>query len=395
MTNNPVRPFGFARDEFSLDRTWTFLNHGSFGAVPRGIRTAQDRWRDELEAQPVAFLARRYWSEVDRARQAVAPFLGARPADTVFVHNATAGVQAVVGSLELEAGDQLVTTSHRYDAVHRCLTHAADKVGAQVVEVDPGHCPTETSFADAILAVVTPRTRLCVVDAITSPTALVLPIQETVRRLREGGVPVLVDGAHAAGQIDVDLGILGADYWVGNLHKWMCSPRGCAVLVARADHHDSLRPAITSHGHKLGLHMEFDWPGTFDPSPWLTAPAAIQQHLDWGGPLLRQAHRRLVSHYRQRLHETLGLPEPVPPGQLWSGSMAAVPIGLPTAARFEAQAWLAERRIEVPMVPFEGQIWVRVSAFAAYNTEADIEPLIDVLPELQAAFPRTYRSQGC
>ena len=132
--------------------------------------------------------------------------------------------------------------------------------------------------------------------------------------------------------------------------------------------------------------MEFDWPGTFDPSAWLSAPAAIQQHLDWGGPELRAAHHALVTHYRQRLHEALGLPEPVNAGPLWSGAMAAVPIGLPIEARFPAQAWLAERRIEVPMVPFQGQIWARVSAFAAYNTKADIEPLIDVLPALRAEF---------
>jgi len=385
-SNRSHKAFGFARDQFSLDSSWTFLNHGSFGAIPRRVRAAQARWRDEVEAQPVAFLARRWWSEVDQARQAVAPFLGARPEDTVFVQNATAGVQAVVGSLQLESGDQLLTTSHRYDAVHRCLLHAASRAGAEVIEVDPGLSPTEDSLLELIVGAVSPRTRLCVLDAITSPTALVLPIEPTVHTLRSRGVPVLVDGAHAAGQVDVDLGRLDADYWVGNLHKWICSPRGCAVLVAQEVHHDTLRPAITSHGHRQGLHMEFDWPGTFDPSAWLSAPEAIAQHIDWGGRTLRRAHHQLVEHYRQRLCEALQLSVPRPPGDLWSGAMAAVPIGLPVDARFAAQDWLATRRIEAPMVPFEGQIWVRVSAFAAYNTPDDIEPLVEALPALQAAF---------
>ena len=384
MDRTPIQP-GFARDQFQLDGRWTFLNHGSFGAVPASVRAAQSRWRDRVEAQPVAFLARAWWELVQEARPPVAALLGTRPRDIAFVANATAGVQAVVGSLSLDAGDTLVTTTHRYDAVQRILTRS----GARVVEVDPGVDPTEDTLTDAILAACTPRTRLVVLDAVTSPTARVLPLRRVVEELRTRGVRVLVDGAHAPGQLEVDLDTLRPDYWVGNLHKWVCAPRGAAVLYVAPAHQSSIRPAVTSHGHGLGFHAEFDWPGTFDPSAWLSAPAAVAQHLAWGGPALRAAHRALAGHYRDRLTHALELTPAAPPGSPHDCAMVAVPLGVPCTGRIAAQAWLAERWVEAPLVAWGGQTWLRVSAFAAYNTPEDIEPLVALLPQL-----RTFLRQG-
>ena len=380
--HSPARPFGFARDQFLLDPTWTFLNHGSFGAVPATVRAAQAAWRAEVEAQPVAFLARRWWSLVDRARQPIAEFLGAPPDHIAFVSNATAGVQAVVRSTELTAGDRVVTTCHRYDAVQRILRHATDARGAEVVEVDPGRHPSAAALAASVLAACSERTRLVVVDAITSPTAEVFALDPLVSELRSRGIPVLVDGAHAPGLIDINLAALGADYWVGNLHKWTCAPRGTAVLYVAPRHHDRIRAPITSHGHGLGFHAEFDWTGTFDPTGWLSAPTAIEQHAAWGGPELRLSHRLLAAHYRSRLRAALGRPSTADDTGLPACAMVVEALGVPDTHIQAGQAWLAAQRVEAPLIPWRGQTLIRVSAFAAYNRPEDVEGLVACLPGL-------------
>ncbi len=378
------RPAGFAREEFSLDPSWTFLNHGSYGAVPRSVQHAQERWRTQMERQPVAFLARDWWERVESAREEVAPFLGTTPPHIAFVANATAGMQAVIRSFDWNAGDTIVTTNHRYDAVHRILQFAMDRARGQVLEVDPSASPTVASLRNAVLSACTPRTRMVVLDAITSPTARRLPVRQIIGDLRERDIVVVVDGAHAPGQIDVELDSMGADFWVGNLHKWTCAPRGTAVLYAARQHHGMIRAPITSHGHGLGFHAEFDWTGTFDPTPWLAAPAAIAQHAAWGGADLRAAHRLLAGHYRDRLHAALELPCPALPGTPHDLAMVAVPLGVPDTHARAAQRWLAARRVEAPIIPWRGETWVRASAFSAYNTTEDIEALIELLPELRS-----------
>jgi isopenicillin-N epimerase len=382
LSESPLVP-GFARADFMLDPRWTFLNHGSFGAVPRSVREEQARWMHDLERQPVAFLARRWWPLVAEAREAVARFLGTRPEDTAFVTNATAGVQAVVRSIDWQSGDTVVTTNHRYDAVHRILAFAMERCGGHVVQVDPGASPTAESLQQSILAAVNPSTRLVVLDAITSPTARAMPLDSLIGELQDRGHLVLVDGAHAPGQLEVQPAASAADFWVGNLHKWICAPRGAGVLVAREGHHSWLHAPITSHGHGLGLHAEFDWTGTFDPSAWLSAPRAIQQHLDWGGASLRFAHQQLAGRFRDQLCEALAVDTGQPPGSPHSLAMFAISLGVPDTHWRSGQALLAEHRIEAPLTAWRGETWLRVSAFAAYNTPADITPLVDILPELQ------------
>ena len=381
--DHPPRAPGFDRMAFALDRRWVFLNHGSFGAVPVRVRDVQARWRAELEAQPVRFLARRWWTLVAEAREPVARFLGARPDDIAFISNATAGVQAVVRSQPFDTGDSIVTTNHRYDAVHRILLHATQRVGGRLVEVDAGTDPSAADLEDAVLAACDASTRLVVLDSVTSSTARVLPLDRVVPALRDRGIRVLVDGAHAPGLVDVDLTALGADYWVGNLHKWLCAPRGTAVLHVDPAHHTTIRAPITSHGHGQGFHAEFDWTGTFDPSAWLSAPAAIDQHIAWGGARFRQEHRVLAGHYRDRLCSALGIRSGYPPCSPHPIAMVSLPLGVPAAYVREGQNWLAERYIEAPLFNWGGEVWIRVSAFAAYNTIGDIEALVPILSNLR------------
>ncbi len=381
---------GFARSSFVLDPAWTFLNHGSFGAMPGPIREAWARWRDTIESQPVAFLGRMWWDAVANARSEAATFLGARPSDVVFVQNATSGVQAVVNSIRLAPGDELLTTSHRYDAVRKILERHAHHHGAAVVELPLGTEDGSNNVGAALVKqlanAITSRTRLVVVDAITSPSALVLPVEEVVAIARSAGVPVLVDGAHAPGHLDVNLQELGADYWVGNLHKWICAPRGTAVLFVDEQHQNDVSPVVTSHGYGMGFQLAFDWPGTFDASAWLTTPAALALHDAWGGPDLRASNLALARHYRARLFQTLGLPLPATPPASWDCAMVTVPLGRAPGQHQAVQAWLADQRIEAPIIPHDGQLFVRVSAFAPFNTEDDIEHLCARLPELLRTF---------
>jgi isopenicillin-N epimerase len=356
---------------FLLDRDVTFLNHGSFGATPAPVRAAQDAWRAELEREPVDFLARRLPALLDAARAEAAGLVRADPGCLAFVPNATTGVNAVIDSLPLAPGDEILTTDHRYEAVRNALERRARRHGARVVEAP---LPYPEICEDAVVASVTaafsPRTRLLVVDSITSPTALVLPVARLVDAARTRGVPVLVDGAHAPGHIDVDLGALGADWWVGNLHKWICAPKGAALLWAHPDRAAGLEAPVTSHGWGQGLHAEFDWPGTHDPSARLASAEAVRWWRAQGGPALAARHQALACAARPVLAEAAGLDLPPPPPASMQGAMHTLPLdGVPAERAPELwNALFAEHRIEVPVLPWGGRTWLRYSAFALYNS---------------------------
>lgn len=353
---------------FLLDPTVTFLNHGSFGATPAPVRARQAAWRDEMEREPVDFLARRLPLLLAEARAALAPFVGARADDLAFVQNATTGANAVIDSVALRPGDELLTTDHRYDAVRNAMEARARRAGARVVEAAlPFPGIDADTVVDAVAAAITPRTRLLVVDWITSPTALVLPVRRLVKLAQERGVPVLVDGAHAPGQVRVDLDALGADWWVGNLHKWTCAPKGAALLWARADRHEALRAPVTSHGWGAGLQAELEWPGTFDPTAWLAAPEAVRWH---GGQALMDANRALAAAALPVVADSSGLDLPPPPPEAMRGAMHAFPLDGVPAERF-AELWntlFEVHRVEVPILAWQGRVWCRYSAMSRYNT---------------------------
>jgi isopenicillin-N epimerase len=382
----------------------TFLNHGSFGACPAPVLDRQRELADELEAGPVAFLDTTFEDRLDAARWAVAEFLNADPEDLVFVPNATTGVSAVLRSLHFEPGDQLLTIDHEYNATLNALAEVARASGAEVViarlplEIESGE-----QVLAAILEAVTPRTRLALVSHITSPTATILPIEEIIRELDARGVDTLVDGAHAPGQVPVDLRGLGAAYWTGNGHKWLCGPKGSAVLHVRADRGDRIHALTMSHGlndprpDRPRLWNEFDWTGTGDPTPALALPTAIdvigRLHLN-GWPGVMAANHDLAIEGRRRIAEALGVTPRIPAAL--HGSMAIVPLLIPTTAATAATALalkaalMDEDRIEVPITAFpvpaarlrQGDepvaLAVRISA-QRYNEASDYERLAEAL----------------
>jgi isopenicillin-N epimerase len=384
-----------------LDPTVTFLNHGSFGACPEPVLAAQRDLRDRLERQPVAFLDRDLPALLAAVRERLGAFLGADSEGLAFVPNATTGVNAVLQSLRFAPGDELLTTDHEYNATLNALAAVADRDGARVVMASlPFPSAGAAEVEAAILARVTARTRLALISHVTSPTALVLPIDRLVSALDARGVDTLVDGAHAPGMVPLRLDDLGAAYYTGNGHKWLCAPKGAAFLWVRADRRDRIRPPIVSHGandpwtERSRFRAEFDWLGTTDPTPALTMPAAI----DWmaardpgGWPAVMAANRALAIHARDAIASALRVPAPAPDAMI--GSMAAVP--LPGVAGDAAAAALHdmlidEHRIEVaiPTWPVRGAridpndppslALVRVSA-QAYVEPADVDRLAGAL----------------
>jgi len=375
------------REHWALDPGVVFLNHGSFGATPRAALAEQDRIRTQMEREPVRFFVYELEPLWDAARVEVAGFVGARPADLVFVRNATEGVNGVLRSLALNPGDQLLTTSHAYGACRNALTYVAAAAGAEVVVADvPFPIGSPEDAVEAVLSAVTPRTRLALVDHVTSPTGMVLPIERLVRELDARGVDCLVDGAHGPGMVALDLGALGAAYYVANFHKWTCAPKGAGMLHVRADRQAGLHPAVISHGFattrgRSRFHEEWDWVGTDDPTPMLCVPFALRYLaglVDGGWPQIRARNTALVARGREILCAELGVAPPCPAEML--GSLAAVPLpdgdeAPPSSALYAdplQRRLLEEHGVEVPIVPWPAppRRWVRLSAHL-HNEEED------------------------
>jgi isopenicillin-N epimerase len=379
-----------------LDPSVTFLNHGSFGACPEAVLATQAEWRDRMEREPVLFLGRQLEGLLEAARAQVGAFIGADPDDLAFVTNATTGVNTVLRSLAFAPGDELLTTDHEYNATLNALAEVARRDGARVVIAGiPFPLREADEVVDGIIAAVTPRTRIALVSHVTSPTGLVLPIADIVRELGARGIDTIVDAAHAPGMVPVDVTSLGAAYWTGTAHKWLCAPKGAAVLHVRRDRQAGIRPLIISHGAndprpgRSRFRLEFDWTGTLDPTAWLTLPAAIDlvgRLMPGGWPAVMEANRSLALAGRDVLCNLLAIEPPVPDAMI--GSLAAVPLPIERddAVAAELQRLLFdEDRIEVPVsgwpVPAARSpgggpfgVTVRISA-QLYNTLEDVERL--------------------
>jgi isopenicillin-N epimerase len=361
---------------WGLDPEIRFLNHGSFGSVPEPVRLSARRWRDLVERHPIDMLARQLPGLLADARRRVSEFLGSRPECTGFVTNATAGCNAALAAIDWRPGDRVLFLNHGYNAVRQCIHHHAVARGALIDIVDiPWPVASSASVVSRIMGAVVARTRLVVVDQVTSPTALVLPVTEIVRRAHAAGAMTLVDGAHAPGMIPLDVGSIGADWWCGNLHKWCYAPKGCAALVVAEQHRDRTHPPVVSHHLGRSFAEEFDWQGTFDPSPWLCAADAIDFTCTAAGGTLRERNRQLARWAHDMLCARLGEASLVEQdADALLGSMACVRVPDALRRRFSSasdmQAWLyAEHRIEIPVIDFGG--WhVRLSA-APYNTPDD------------------------
>ena len=351
-------------NEWSFDPDWVTVNNGSFGACPRTVRAAQARWRERFERQPTRFLHREFPALLREAAASVASFLGARPEDLAFVGNATEGCNAVLRSLPLREGDEIVLFDQAYGAVRRTASFVAANAGARLVDVAlPFPEAPPGLVLERLAAAITGRTVLAILDHITSPGALVLPLAAMVRACRARGVRVLVDGAHAPGQIPVDLASIGADWYAANLHKWLFAPAGTAILHARADAQAGLHPTSISHGVGQGFLAEFDWTGTRDVSGWLAAPEAIELHRQLGGPSLMARNAALVREGGAILAASLGTE--LAPGCEPGGAMALVRLPV-TGSALAWRARLIEARIDAPVVALAEALWVRISA-QAYN----------------------------
>ena len=318
---------------WALDPEVTFLNHGSYGACPTEVLAVQREWRDRLERQPVRFLSRELDGHLAEVRRAVGAFVGADPDDLGLIANATGGVNAVVRSLRFEPGDEILMTDHEYNAILNVARHVAARDGARVVVARlPFPAASEDDVVERILAAATDRTRLAIVSHVTSPTALVFPIERIVRALDARGIDTLVDGAHAPGMVPLDLDALGAAYYAANLHKWVCAPKGAAFLHVRRDRQASVRPATISHGanapetRKARFRSEFDWQGTLDPTAWLAVPAALETiggMVEGGWPAVMARNRELAVEAGRAVAGVTGTT--MPPESM-VGSMVALPL---------------------------------------------------------------------
>jgi isopenicillin-N epimerase len=380
------------RARWRLEPGMTFLNHGSFGASPLAVMEAQRALQEQMERQPLRFFLREYGQLLDNARVVLARFVGADPEGLVFVNNATQGVGAAVRSAGLQAGDEVLILDHAYNACRNLVLEEAARAGARVVVasipaplLDPGVA------VEAVLGAVTARTKLALLDHITSPTALVLPVEALVPALEARGVATVVDGAHAPGQVALSLEALGASWYVANCHKWLCAPKGAAFVSVRADRRAQTRPLSIGHGATAAgrsrLWNEFDWIGTQDYSAWLCVPAAIahvEGLVEGGWPAIMARNRALARRAAQKLEAALGCA--CLSGPQTAGSMATLPLPLAPlepATRLLQTEGLQDRlwerhRVEVPVFRWNGARYLRVSLHV-YNHEGEIDALIAAL----------------
>jgi len=387
-------------DRWDLDPQVVFLNHGSFGACPHAVLQYQSELRARLELQPVDFFVRRYYPLLDEARHTLADFLGADAGGLTFVPNATTGVNCVLRSMDLERGDELLISDHAYNACRNVIDYVAERAGAKVVVVPiPFPVTGDDEIVTAVMDRVTARTQLLFIDHVTSATGLVLPLTRIVKDLAARGIDTLVDGAHAPGMLPLDLDGLGAAYYTGNCHKWICAPKGSGFLWVREDLREQVRPATISHGANMPetdrsrFRHEFDWIGTTDPTAWLAVPEALRVMdgmLPGGWTEVMQTNRELVRRARAMLANRLGLELPCPDSMI--GSIASLhltegPTNPPSPLYedpLQVRLW-EKNRIEVPIGPFPEppQRILRISA-QLYNGMGDYEILADALArELQ------------
>ncbi len=394
-----MNEFVDARQHWHLDPEVDFFNHGSFGATPKCVLQVQRQFQDDLEREPIRFLAieRELAPKIDAVRSVVARLVNANQRDIAFVRSATDGVNAVLRSFPFHSGDEIVITNHGYNACSNAARFAAERAGVKVrTAILPFPLKHSGEIVDAITAKFSAATRLLLIDHVTSPTALILPLVEMIDEVHARGIRVLVDGAHAPGMVEVDLNGLEADYYTANHHKWLCAPKVSGFLWVRPEFQNEVRPTIISHGAnrprpgRSRFLSEFDWTGTFDPTPLLAVPAAIEFLAQLSGGEDRYDIRR----HMRRIHELtlrgrdcllgrLGIEPPAPEEML--GAMVTLP--LPAAANpdparvdFLQTRLFDHYRIELPIFnePNLNIRCLRVSV-QAYNHLDQFERLADAL----------------
>lgn len=379
--------------EWPLDPHITYLNHGTVGVTPNRVLAAQQALRDAIERQPSRFMLRELTAHragralndaplMRQAAQTVAEFLGARGDDVVFVDNITTGANAVLRSFAFEAGDEILVSDYGYGGVTRAAIFAAREHDATVRTVTmPYPVRRASDLVDAFVSGIGPRTRLAIVDHISATTALVLPVAEIAAACRARGVAVLIDGAHAPGAIAVDIPALGGDWYAANLHKWMWTPRSSGILWATPARQSTLKPAVISWGLDQGFTAEFDEPGTRDPTPHLSAPAAIDLMEEWGVTAIRTYNHDLAWSAAQRLAGAWQVPVETPESLI--GTMVTIPLPASLGATHDdavrvRDTLLYRDHVEAPVSAIHGRLHVRVSA-QVYNDLSDIDRLANAV----------------
>ena len=369
----------------------TYLNHGSFGPSPRVVQVARQRWTEELERNPMEFFVRRQEALLDEASCALGKFVGTRPDNLAFVPNATVAMNIVAENTQLEAGDEVLLNDHEYGAVIRIWGSHCKRVGAKTVLARlPMGETTDDARVDAIFARVTPRTRMIVISHVTSPTALILPVEKVCRRAQSLGIPVCIDGPHAVAMLPLALDALGCDYYCASLHKWLSAPFGSGFLYAKPRHKSGMKPAIISWGRSLsGLASrwvdEFHWSGTQDSAAYLAVPEAIRFLESVGLPRFREQCHRLAQYAGQQLTERF---EAIPLAQDYEfGTMLTLELpclvrtpqqpGTPPALQLRLAN---EFKIEIPIVEWQDRMHIRVSCHL-YNSVEQIDHFVNVLAQ--------------
>lgn len=377
--------FGLRR-HFLLDPSVTFLNHGSFGATPRPVFRAYQRWQRELERQPVEFLGRRFTDLMLTARQSLADILGTDANNLVYTTNVTESLNIVAHSLSLGPGDEVLSTDHEYGALDRTWRFLAKERGyAYINQPIPVPLTTSQAFLAALWKGVTLRTRVIFLSHITSPTALIFPVEQVIRRARQAGIMTIVDGAHAPGQIPLQLDVMGADFYIGNLHKWLCAPKGAGFLYARPEVQHLLKPLVVSWGYEAEIpgpskfvdHHE--WTGTRDIAVFLSVPAAIEYQREHDWEKVRRTCHELVRDAQERICVMSGL-HPLSDDS-WFMQFATAPLPDTTDLVALKTRLYDEYHIEIPLILWNGRKLIRVSV-QGYNTRRDVEKLFDALGEL-------------
>lgn len=379
------------KDEWSLPTDVTYLNHGSFGPAPKLVRQALQAWTECLQRQPMDFFLRQMEPALDAATERLAEFVGADAGDLVFVDNATAGMNIVAASVPLSPGDEILLTDHEYGAVVRLWRKVCQRSGANlVVQKLPQPLIDAEEIAAEFLKGVTDRTRLVVVSHVTSPTAVILPVDAFCREARRRGIPICIDGPHALAMLPIDLNRLGCDFYTASCHKWLCAPFGTGFLYVAKRHQQQIEPAVVSWGGSVAgrpksWQDEFNWIGTRDPSGFLSVPAAIEFLDSCGVDMFRRETHTLAQYARERIVELTGLEPLVPDSPNSYGSMIALPLppgeDPPPKPGYrdplQDRLW-DEYRIEVPIVHWHDRRFVRVSCHL-YNDREDVDRLVEAL----------------
>jgi isopenicillin-N epimerase len=371
------------RAEWLLDPDISFLNHGSYGAVPRTVLDEQRRLQERMERNPTEFLALELSQALRTSADRLATFVKGDGSDLAFIENATAGCNMVLGSFRLSPGDEILLTDHGYPAIRKAAEHYASRGGAIITEVMvPFPIRDRREIIKAVANRLGPRTRLVILDHVSSPTAIVFPVRELAALCHDAGAKVMIDGAHAPGMLSLDIPALGVDWYVGNCHKWLMAPKGSGFIWVSPASQAETHPLVISHGYGQGFTAEFDWVGTRDPTAWLSISTAIDYHFSIGGQLLRERNTLLAQQaanmLAKRWHAEPGSDDAL------TGSMSTVRLPLVGEATDERALELRytlrrDHRVDAAVIPFKGSLWIRLSA-QAYNHFSEYERLADAFP---------------